>query len=107
MNNRRAGVNRAGSAAEHRSDAPSSRVGVFCDLTIWSLTGRGGEMAYAEDLKSSGAKAPCGFDPRPRQLKINGFLLTERSKQDHSIPLTAAFDSHGLRDSEAFAYKPS
>ncbi len=23
-------------------------------------------MAYAEDLKSSGAKAPCGFDPRPR-----------------------------------------
>ena len=23
-------------------------------------------MAYAEDLKFSGAKAPCGFDPRPR-----------------------------------------
>ena len=23
-------------------------------------------MAYAEDLKSSGAKAPCGFESRPR-----------------------------------------
>ena len=28
-------------------------------------SGRGGESAYAEDLKSSGAKAPCGFDPAP------------------------------------------
>ena len=62
-------------------------------------------MAYAEDLKSSGAKAPCGFDPRPRQLKINGFLRTRRSKRDYSMRLTATFDSHGLRDSEVLAYK--
>jgi hypothetical protein len=27
---------------------------------------RGGEMADTEDLKSSGAKAPCGFESRPR-----------------------------------------
>jgi hypothetical protein len=27
---------------------------------------RGGEMADTEDLKSSGAQAPCGFESRPR-----------------------------------------
>jgi hypothetical protein len=30
-------------------------------------------------------------------LKIKGFLLTKRSKQDYSIRLTATIDSHGLR----------
>ena len=42
------------------------------------LLATGGEMAYAEDLKSSGAKAPCGFESRPRHLKTNDFQRTRR-----------------------------
>ncbi len=29
-------------------------------------TGRGGETADTEDLKSSGGQPPCGFESRPR-----------------------------------------
>ena len=40
---------------------------ILYDLTIRSrFSRRGGERADAEDLKSSGAKAPCGFESRPR-----------------------------------------
>jgi hypothetical protein len=37
------------------------------------------------NLKSSGAKAPCGFDPRARQWKMKGFLGTKRMKRDQSM----------------------
>jgi hypothetical protein len=52
-----------------------ARASVY-DLTIMFDRGRGGEMAYAEDLKSSGAKAPCGFESRPRHQFS---LITMRS----------------------------
>ena len=32
-------------------------------------------MADAEDLKSSGAKAPCGFESRPRHHNKNQALI--------------------------------
>jgi hypothetical protein len=31
------------------------------------------ELADAQDLKSCGAKAPCGSDPRPRHFVSNEF----------------------------------
>src|SRR5258708_20469393 len=37
-------------------------------------------MAYAEDLKSSGAKAPCGFDPRPRHKVLSTFGASSRRR---------------------------
>jgi hypothetical protein len=52
--------------------ARTVRSAIFAHARVYDLTirarskSRGGEMAYAEDLKSSGAKAPCGFESRPR-----------------------------------------
>jgi hypothetical protein len=42
------------------------------------------------DLKSSGAKAPCGFDPRPRHWKIKRVSAdcAKRARVDRT------FDSH-------------
>jgi len=37
------------------------------------------EQPEFEDLKSSGAKAPCGFDPRPRHSKIRRRPLPQRA----------------------------
>ena len=58
-------------------------------------------MAYAEDLKSSGPNGPCGFESRPRHLKIKRLLATRPSKLNRSTQLTAKFDSHGLAHSVA------
>jgi hypothetical protein len=42
-----------------------------------------GEMAYAEDLKFSGAKAPCGFESRPRH---HGNLSARLGTGDAELP---------------------
>jgi hypothetical protein len=63
-------VSRAGQTIAGGERAIFARASVY-DLTIMFDRGRGGEMAYAEDLKSSGAKAPCGFDPRPRHSTLS------------------------------------
>jgi hypothetical protein len=47
------------------------------------------ELADAEDLKSSGAQAPCGFDPHSRH-----FLQTKRA---HLIVFTTVRLSSMLR----------
>src|ERR1039457_264036 len=71
------------------------------------LGGRGGEMAYAEDLKFSGGQPPCGFESRPRHhdlraieggklvsskqgmalLSVHWLLLKDQRKTADSLPL--------------------
>ena len=47
------------------------------------------------DLKSPGAKAPCGFKSRPRHSKIKDFLRSGKIRQALREMLTATIDSHG------------
>ncbi len=50
-------------------------------------------MAYAEDLKFSGAKAPCGFESRPRHHD----LLTDGQAYEREIdwkPVNSPQSSH-------------
>ncbi len=49
------------------------------------LLATSGEMAYVEDLKSSGAKARCGFDPPPPAFSQKGFLSSAKTHRicDH------------------------
>jgi hypothetical protein len=46
-------------------------------------------MADAEDLKSSGAKAPCGFESRPRQPQkssFDGHLSSHANRAQIDLP---------------------
>jgi hypothetical protein len=53
-------------------------------------------MAYAEDLKSSGAKAPCGFESRPR----HGFQRLSGTRQTAIFPSFLRFSLNAAKSLE-------
>src|ERR1019366_8002938 len=79
-------------------------------------------MAYAEDLKSSGVKAPCGFESRPRHHLFESELpattslarlLDKQGKREEARAMlaeiyhwfTEGFDIADLRDAKSLLHQ--